>query len=524
MANTNRNKYNDVKSKMITKSDEDSKPKRESALGFQKHLTFEQMLEIIQRNVTRNVNKTYTQFQKETVRSYLQNPANSLSNIIEISRFLERNSTLYKKILNYYASTPLFYYNLTQENDFSKSINSTKSLKDFYTVSKQINGFNIAKEMYNAIYNTVRDGMYCAFSYSTDETTFLLPLDIKYCRIYGKSNGELVVYFDATYFNGVNSIYIEGVDGNGLGVWDSVFIDGYNAYNEDNTLRWFRLPPERTFCMIAGSDDQFDVPLPMFAPLFISLMDLMDLESLINSKTELENYKLLVSKIPLVNSSDDVDDFSISLDLANFFNAMLEAAVPELVGTVVSPMEIDTVEFNKSNKSDDTDYLSRSMQNLFNNAGVSQIVVAGGASSNSVGLKNALQNDLANIWIYVNRIESWLNYFIKSNISEGYKLQIHKISWFNQEDYQKSMKECATLGGSALSYLTSLGDTPYIALQKLNFENAIGVKNLMIPLNSSYTQSSSNTGGRPQKDETELTDSGVKTRDGNKNEGSKANS
>ena len=80
------------------------------------------------------------------------------------------------------------------------------------------------------------------------------------------------------------------------------------------------------------------------------------------------------------------------------------------------------------------------------------------------------------------------------------------------------------MGGSALSYLTSLGDTPYIALQKLNFENAIGIKNLMIPLTSSYTQSaSSNTGGAPQKDETELTDSGIKTRDGDKNEGTKAN-
>lgn len=524
MANTNKNNYNDIKPKMINKSDEDFIPKRESAQGFQQHLTFAQLQEIIQRNVARNVNKTYTQYQKETVRSYLQNPANSLNNIIEISRFLERNSTLYKKILNYYASTPLFYYNLTQENDLSKTINNTKALKDFYTVAKQVNGFNIAKDMYNAIYSTVRDGMYCAFSYGDEENTFLMPLDIKYCRIYGKNEaGEFIVYFDATFFNGVNSIYVEGVDGDGVGVWDSVFVDGYNAYNSDQNARWFRLPPERTFCMIAGSDDQFDVPLATFSPLFISLMDLMDLESVINSKTELENYKLLVSKIPLINGTNDVDDFSISLTLAQTFNAMLEAAVPELVAAVTSPMDLEVIDFNKSNKADDTDYLSRSMQNLFNNAGISQLVVAGGASSNSVGLKFAIANDLANIWVYVNRIESWLNYFIKMNISEGYKLQIHKISWFNEQDYQTSKKDCATLGGSALDYLTSLGDTPYIVLQKLNFENAIGVKNLMIPLNSSYTQSS-NKGGRPQKDETELTDSGVKTRDGNKNEGTKANS
>lgn len=511
------------KTKIITKSEEDFKPKREQA----QMLTFAQIQELIQRNVTKGVTKTYTTFTKETVKNYLQNPANSLSNIVEISRFLERNSSLYRKIISYYASTPLFYYNIVQDNDWSKSVNVNKITKSYNDVTKQFQGFNIAKEMYNAIYCTIRDGMYCGYSYATDTEMFFMPLNITYCRIYGKNEaGEFIVYFDASFFkSGTNSIFVEGIDGDTTGVWDDVFVQGWNDYNSDNSLRWFRLPPEKTFCMIAGTDDQFDVPLPLYANLMTDIMSLEDLADLFESKSELENYKILVSEIPLLNDSGDVDDFALSLDLATNFNAALEAVSPELVAAVTSPMKLSVLDFSdKVNSTKDSDMLSQSTQNLFNNAGVSQIVVAGGLSSNSVGLKYSILNDLGNIFVYVNRIESWLNYYIKINISDGYKIKIHKITWLNKEDYQKEMGTLASLGGSAMDLLTSHGDTPYEALQKLNFENALGIKDLMHPLQTSYTQSSTSDGGAPTKDETELTEEGLKTKEGSKNEGTKANS
>lgn len=480
-------------------------------------LTFEQLQELVQRNVSRNVSKTYTQYTKDIVKTYLQNPASSLSRIIEISRFLERNSTLYKKIIMYYASLPLFYYDLTQMNDYTKSVKANKIIKDYCTVAKRLNGFNIAKEFYNSIYCTIRDGMFVGYLYGDEEHSFFMPLDIAYCRIYGKNEaGEWITYFDASFFkSGNNSIYVEGIDGDITGTWDEVFVNGYKEYQTDNNKRWFRLPPERTFTLIAGSDDQFDVPLPFFAPLFISLMDLADQESIIASKTELENYKLLVSKIPLMKNTDSTDDFAISLKFANQFNSLLMQNIPELVAAVTSPMDLEVIDFNKSNTTDDTDQLSNSIQNLFNNAGVSQIVVAGGLSSNSVGLRHALENDMSNAWVYVNRIESWLNYYIKVNISENYHFEFHRISWYNADDYIKEKKELACVGASAMAMLTATGLTPYIAYQKLNFENTIGFKDLLVPLNTSYTQSGNN--GKTLKKEDDLSVEGLKTRIGDKN-------
>ena len=52
-------------------------------------------------------------------------------------------------------------------------------------------------------------------------------------------------------------------------------------------------------------------------------------------------------------------------------------------------------------------------------------------------------------------------------------------------------------------------------------ERALGLDELMIPLSTSYTQSSSDTdqitGGAPTKDATDLTDEGSSSREGDKN-------
>ena len=504
--------------KIETKSPDDNGyyVKREKA----QKLLFSQIEEILQRNVTKSTNKSYTQYTKDLLRTYVQNPESNQDTLREISRFICRYSMIYKKLLMYYSAMPLYYYNITQLNDLTKTIGSN-ALKDYQSVLERFEKFNLKKEMYTAAYLALRDGFYVGYMYESEgDGMFLMPLDTQYCRIYGKTiEGEWIVYFNAAYFSsGNNGDYITGIDG--AGTWDDVFVDGYNAYQSDRNAQWFRLPPEKTFCLLSCPEDEFTAPLPFFLPLFQSLLDLLDLETILNSKTELENYKLLVSKIPLMENTQDVDDFAISLELAKSFNALLESVVPDLIGVAYSPMDIEPIEFENSNSTDDTDALSQSIQNLFNNAGASQLVVAGGSSTNSVGLKYSLLNDLSTCWVLVDRMQTWLNYYIKMNISDGYKLEIHKISWYNEEEYQTTKKDVLSFGGSVLDYLTACGDTPYTAFQKLNFENAVGIKSLMRPLQTSYTTSSTGTdeGGRPTEDGDDLTEEGIKTRDEDKNQ------
>ena len=181
------------------------------------------------------------------------------------------------------------------------------------------------------------------------------------------------------------------------------------------------------------------------------------------------------------------------------------------------------ITFPKSNTTEANNELAQSVQNIFANAGASQLVISGGSSTNSVGLKHAIQNDISTCWVLVNKIESWYNHYIKNVLSDGYSFKIHKITWYNQEEYQSAMKDAATLGGSALDYLTSLMGNPYEAYCKLTFENAIGIKTLMIPLQTSFTQSNKKDSGGQTKNDDDLSDSGIETRDNDKNAGTSAN-
>lgn len=515
----NTSTVNNTLTKIYTKTDEEFKPKRELA----QKLTFAQLQELIQRNVTKGVNKSFVQYTRDLLDQYTANPLNSIDNLREVSRFLTRVSMIYKQMISYFSTMPLYTYNITPIFDYTQEVDSEKTLKNYQKVLKSFNSFNMFKELSNVVSTTIRDGFYVGYMfYSEKDGIFLMPLDQQYCRIYGKtSNGEWIVFMNAAYFDqGNNKDFIYGVNNDGVGIWPDVFIEGYETYkNDGRDYQWFRLPPENTLCMISSTDDEFYMPLPYFLPLFKSLLQLLDTENLIAAKNEIENYKLILLKIPLMQDGDDINDFAIDLDIVLNFQRLLEEIVPDGIGIGTTPCETDTISFDKSTSTSDTDALQKAMNSLFSNAGINQLVVSSGDSSNANGLKYSIANDLGKMSVYIRRLESWLNYFIKTNIAEGFKLQIFDQTQYNRQDFINEKKSAAELGSSKMDYLCALGDTPYIAYNKLRFEaEVLNVQKFMMPLQSTYTQSGNNTGGAPTKDETELSPEGQATRDSGKND------
>lgn len=508
--------------KVITRTAED-----DYSLSREKSqkISFQKIQEILQRNVAKTVSKTYVQYNRETLDTYAQSPLNNIDNIREVSRFLTRVSMLYKQMISYFSTMPLYTYNITPLFDkvYTGDYNADKLLSSYEKSLKIFHHFNLPKELQNIVSNVIRDGMYVGFMYnSEDNGIFLMPLDVQYCRIYGKTpEGEWIVYFDAAYFDKSNNKdYVLGVNNDGIGTWDPCFVDGYNQYKSGGRdYEWFRLTPENTMCIIASTDDEFYVPLPYFFPIFKSLLQILDTEALVASKEELQNYKLILNKIPMMKDGDRVDDFALSLELVNQFDAIIRELLPDLVGWGTTPYEnTQVIDFEKSTSSSDTDTLNKAMNNLFANAGINKLIVSSGDSGNANGIKYSNANDLGKISVYIRRIESWLNYWIKNNISDALYLQIFDETQFNKTDFINEKKEAATLGGSKMDYLCSLGDTPYVAYNKLKFETlSLGLSDIMIPLQSSYTQSSQ--GGRPvEQDESKLSDEGRASRDSGKNE------
>ena len=507
--------------KVITKTDDsDYSVKRERA----QKISFAKLQELLQRNVGKNLSKTYTQYTRDLLDSYAQSPLNNIDNIREVSRFLTRVSMLYKQMISYFSTMPLYTYNITPLSDYTKDYDPEKQLKNYEKVLKTFHSFKMAQELQNVISNVIRDGIYVGWMCSDDkENMFLMPLDVQYCRIYGKTpEGQWIVYFNAAFFDKDNNKdFIYGVNNDGVGTWDTCFIDGYENYKQiGREAQWFRLTPENTMCIIASTDDEFYIPLPYFFPLFKALLQILDTENLVAAKEELQNYKLILNKIPLMDNPEQVDDFALSLELVNQFDALLKEIVPDLVGVGTVPYQEDAqvVDFEKSTSASDTDILNKAMNNLFANAGINKLIVSSGDSSNANGIKYSNANDLGKISVYIRRIESWLNYWIKNHITDGVYLQIFDQTQYNRDDFISRYKDSSSFGIGKMDYMCALGDDPYVAYNKLRFDALVlNINQYAVPLSTSYTQSGKSD-GKPELPEEELSDEGLATRESGKNE------
>ena len=467
-------------------------------------------------DLTSSATKTWTVFSKDSLRTYLQNPysANSQANLRNLAKFLYTLSFPLRRIINYFASLPDFSmykvnldFSLVEEND------EEALLQDYENACRFIRKMNLEINMFKLLVIAWREGIVYFQPYQEDDGTMLLmPLDSQYCKISSVGyNNLLHVAYDFSYFNGSNSFYLD--------IWDPEYKTKYNAYQRDNTLRWQELETARAF-KIDISD--LDLIIPTFASLFEGLIDLIDLQSLIAVKDSLDIYKLLVMKIPLLNSKNP-DDLALNLTLAQKFYNKALGILPEEIGLILSPgMDIDSVSFDKSATSD-TNAIADSYQNLMEQTGISQIF----DSSRLTGSSSVKMSMLADAMMGTKGIMPQIEAFINERIQMEYPnsmayIKFIDVTVYTRDDRIGQIKEAASLGLPVKQeYMTLLGYSPLetIASDWLETKLGMSIDKFMHPLISTHTQSGdSNTGGAPTKDDGDLTDEGAETKDQEKND------
>ena len=461
-------------------------------------------------DLTSSATKTWTVFSKDNLRSYLQNPYSSSSqnSLRNLAKFLYTLSFPLRRIINYFASLPDFStykvnldFSLVEEND------EETLLQDYEDTCRFIRKMNLEINMFKLLIIAWREGIVYFQPYQDDDGTMLLmPLDAQYCKISSVGyNNLLHVAYDFSFFNGQNSFYLD--------IWDPEYKKKFNAYSKDSSLRWQELDTARAF-KIDLSD--IDLIISPFASLFEALIDLVDLQSLIAVKDSLDIYKLLVMKIPLLNSKSP-DDLALSLTLAKkFYNKALES-LPEEIGLILSPgMDVDSVSFDK-NATTDTNAIADSYQNLMEQTGISQIF----DSSRLTGASSVKMSMLADALMATKGIMKQVEGFVNERILMEYPnskayIKFIDVTTYTKEDRINKVKDAAALGLPVKQeYMALLGYDPLESMASDWIETKLGlaVDKFVHPLVSSYTQSGdSDTGGAPTKDDGELTDEGEASR------------
>lgn len=469
------------------------------------YIDFAKLANIFLSDLTKTDNKTYNDFNKEKLRRALKNPKQNEHVLREISQFLYRCSSQYKRLLKYQAELLTLDHNVVPIYDLEKPPEPSKFLKSYGKTLLLLQKMNIKHEFRKVLLTAWREDCFYGYVYETSDSFYIMPLDGRYCRISSVEDGVFNFAFDFSYFKG-KEIFLE--------FWDSEFLSKYNLYKaEGNSMRWQELDPKKTIC-IKVNEESHDEVIPPLVGIFEELLDIMDYKSLMKSREELSNYKLIIQKIPLISGSHDINDFAIDLDDALAFGERLAEATPDLVGSVVTPMDIDTVEFKKDDTSD-INIVSQATNNMLNSAGYSQILWGG---DSSIGLNASIVTDEAMSFSVLKQIQRWVNRYIKYHVSGTMvSVKFHEITIFNKDKYVERLRNGATLGLPVKTDLiTAMGITPLEMHGALFLENEVfQLHDKLIPLSSSYTQSGKV--GRNELDDGDLSEEGQKTRDGGKN-------
>lgn len=464
-------------------------------------------------DLTSSTTKTWTVFSKDNLRSYLQNPYSSSSqnSLRNLSKFLYTLSFPLRRIINYFASLPDFSaYKVNLDFSLVEENNEETLLKDYEDACKLVRRMNLEINMFKLLVIAWREGIVYFQPYQDkDGTMLIMPLDSQYCKVGSIGyNNLLHVAFDFSFFNGQNSFYLD--------IWDPEYKKKYNSYQKDSSLRWQELDTARAF-KIDLSD--IDLIVSPFASLFEALIDLVDLQALMNVKDSLDIYKLIVMKIPMLNSKSP-DDLALNLTTAmKFYKKALET-LPEEIGLILSPgMDVDSVSFDK-NATTDTNAISDAYQNVMEETGISQIF----DSSRLTGSTSVKMSMLADTMMATKGIMKQIEAFVNERIQMEYPnsmayIKFIEVTTYTKEDRITQVEKAANAGMPVkLEYMTLLGYDPLESMASDWLETKLGlaVDKFIHPLVSSHTQSStSDTGGAPTAEESgkSLTDDGENSRD-----------
>lgn len=449
-------------------------------------------------DTTKNSAKTVTAFNKETLRSYLQNIGSNESNLRNLSRYLWHRCQVYKRLILYNAT--MFCLNarsVIPAYDLVKGSDPEKVRKSFYDTAVVLDKMRLQEETLKGLIAAFRDDVFYGCVYYDDTGMFILPLDPDYCKISGAyQTGDFSFSMNMSYFRSRQTI---------LEYWGEPFTSMYRAYEADTTNgRWQQMPDEYAVCWKYGVDD-YELAVPPFSGMFNSLINLVDVEDIQALADEQDIYKLLWVELETLTGATRADEWKTDPDLViKYVNRMNDTVMPSWATTTVVPGKLQSTSFERDNVQD-TNKVAKATETVLNSSGGAQILNSA-TISGTTAFNAAVRSDTEfAISTLLPQIQSWVNRFLSYHVSNPSYVKFFEVSCYTIDDLKKSMIQDIQYGLTSKLAINSLNG--YSELQTLSIfyleEDVLGLSQVLKPAASSHTQSGSGTdgAGRPAEDD-----------------------
>lgn len=461
---------------------------------------------VLNRLITRDLNNntntpTFSLYSKDDINTYLSNPYRYQKQLRQAVTYIYGASPHFRRLIKYFTGLSDLANIVSPYKIDPKKANVKTVGSNYRKVLNLLSSMNIRTQLPKILTVCLReDTFYCTMWVSADSITIQqLPSD--YCDIATIEGNVLNVTFDFSYFDSRQTL---------LDFYPQEFQTKYEIYRNNRTTKWIELDAPTSFA-IKANNDILDYSIPPFAGILREVYDIEDYKQLRLTKEALENYALVVMKLGL----NDDGSWQIDLDKAKEFWQNLDAVLPEEVGSVLTPLPLEKISFERSNTGE-TDAVAEAEQNLFTAAGVSSLLFNNEkASANALLL--SIKADQAITFDIVKSIEDAINRFVQwQSYGKNFKVTFLDCSPYNRKELGDQYLKAAQYGLPTVSMYAASQGLGQAELDSMNYlENTVlGLKDVLEPLKSSSTRSADESdaatdeGGAPTKGVGEITESG----------------
>lgn len=469
---------------------------------------------LLNRLITRDLNNyrhtpTFSLFSKSDIMRYLSNPYRYEKQLRRAAIYIYGASPHFRRLIQYFVGLTDWSYIVEPYRIDPLKANKRIINNNYRKVLKMLSAMDIKTQFPKILTVCFREDVFYCTTWVTDDNITLQRLPSDYCQISSIEGNVPNVTFDFSYFDSRSDL---------LNFYPEEFRKKYKIYKNDRIKsRWIELDSPYSFA-IKCNIDILDYALPPFAALLREVYELEDYKQLKLTKTALENYAMLAMKLPM----NDDGDWLLDYDKAKDFWRNLDSVLPEEVGSVLTPMDIGKISFERSNTGD-TNTIADAEQNLFTAAGVSSLLFNNDkASANALLL--SIKADQAITYGIVKNIEAALNRIIwAQSWGKNFRVNFLDVSTFNRKEAGDAYLKAASYGMPTISAYAASQGIGQAELDCMSFleGKVLELPKLFKPLRSSSQMSSkdleseapTDEGGAPIKDADEITESGEQNRE-----------
>lgn len=464
---------------------------------------FAALNKLITRDLNNNINTpTFSLYSKEEIQKYLSNPYTYEKQLRKAVIYIYGASSHFRRLIQYFVGLSDLAYVVEPYKIDPKKANTKTVNNNYRKVLNTLSSMSIKTQFPKVLTVCLREDTFFGTFRTGSDDIIIQQLPSDYCSISSIEGNVPNVTFDFSYFDTNRAL---------LDYYPQEFSTKYAQYQANRISRWIELDSPNSFA-VKCNNDVLEYSLPPFAGLLRELYDIEDYKQLKNTKTALENYAMLAMTLPM----DEEGNWGIDYDKARGFWENLDSVLPEEIGSVLTPMPISKISFEKSNTGD-TDTVSEAEQHMFSAAGVSSLLFNNEkASANALLL--SIKADQSLTYGIVKSIQDVLNRFIQAqNYGKNFKVNFLDVSPYNRKEVGDAYLKAASYGLPTISAYAASQGVGQAELDSMSFLEAqvLGLQKMFVPIQSSTQMSSSDLdseaatdeGGAPTKEIGEVSDS-----------------